>query len=477
MTHRSLLLAALGAALPLGLWLSSAETAEALPLYAQRSGRTCANCHVSPTLEDPEGWDNPDLPERKCTLSCTSCHVDPTGGGLRNASGRYYGQSTLSIAHTQDRSYSDHHRELLSSDMLWRIQEFVGAHPEVLDGERLIPSDYEDVLAGMGEGQSGNAVAFGDPLGGPSEYAFWDGRYDDLNADPALQLGGDMRVAWYSGTNAFFPMQLDLHAGLHPVHHLTLQATAAAQGRAPGGGVNRSPFYARDAFALVHELPMFSWVKAGVFLPSYGTYIDDHTVWTRQWFEQDLRGPEDRVMGVELGMTPNYPFGAVSVFRNDVPGVTSGTDSGWGVAVNGGLRELGWSLSGHGQYRDRSGAGDLLAGGVAFGLNPAYYWEHVPLTILGEVDWGQRTNDTDVTRFVASWVEGDWLIRNGIHGKLRGEWANPDLSTTAWQMRYGAGLDVSPIPGLTFSGLGRLLLPPGGSKPKADALVQAHVWF
>ena len=28
--------------------------ADGTPMYAQRSGRTCANCHVSPTLEDEE---------------------------------------------------------------------------------------------------------------------------------------------------------------------------------------------------------------------------------------------------------------------------------------------------------------------------------------------------------------------------------------------------------------------------------------
>ena len=47
--------AAVAAAVIGVLVLSANQPAEALPMYAQRSGRSCANCHVSPTLEDPEG--------------------------------------------------------------------------------------------------------------------------------------------------------------------------------------------------------------------------------------------------------------------------------------------------------------------------------------------------------------------------------------------------------------------------------------
>ena len=76
--------------------------AQATTMYAARSARTCDNCHVTPNK-----WENPPLPERKCNMSCQSCHVDPAGGGMRNASGRFFGQSTLAMIATSPRPTDD----------------------------------------------------------------------------------------------------------------------------------------------------------------------------------------------------------------------------------------------------------------------------------------------------------------------------------------------------------------------------------
>ncbi|MCB9765551.1 MAG: hypothetical protein H6739_37600 [Alphaproteobacteria bacterium] len=468
----SLALAALSGAAVLAL----SEPAQALPMYAQRSGRTCANCHVSPTLEDPEGWDNPELLQRKCTLSCVSCHTDPTGGGMRNASGRYYGQSTVAIVPTQERSYSDHHRELLSSDQIWRIQQFLDADPKTTEahGERTIPSDWTEAQAGVGAGQTGNQAAWGHPLGGDDVMAFWDGRYDDLNADPLLNLSGDFRAAWWSGSRTFFPMQAELSASLHPMHHLMFMGTVAAKGHTTGGA---GPVFPRRAFVMANELPGMSWVKAGIFMPSFGTYTDDHTLYVREGFEQDVSDPDDTVLGVEVGTAPNYPFAQASVFLDDpaqllgpVPG------AGWGAAVNGGFRDLGWSLSGHAQLRDRDGKGkgDLLAAGVAWGFNPAYYLERVPMTLLGEVSMGRRTVGGSSEAFAASWAEASWMVRNGVTAKARHEMKLP-TSTMVLEQRYGLGVDVGLLPGVTLGAMGRVS--PYGGVWRKDLFVQAHLWF
>ena len=470
----------LAALLALGFVLGlKSEPADALPFYAQRSGRTCANCHVSPTLEDEAGWENPELAERKCTMSCTSCHLDPTGGGQRNASGRYYGQSTLAMLHTQDRSYSDHGRELLGNDLLWKAQNLLGEPADVAQDERLIPSTREDWEAGMGQGQTGNWAAMGTPLTTEPVMAFWDGRYDDLDADPMLQVGGDFRLAWWSATRTGFPMQADLHAGFHPVHHLMFVGTLAARGRTTGG-VYSPPIFPRRAFVMVNELPYFAYAKAGIFMPDYGVFVEDHTRFTREMFEMDLSTSQDTVLGVQVGATPNYPTLSASLFANDTSWLDGGEkDEGWGATVNGGWRDLGWTVTGHAMHKQRRGLGrgNLSAVGVGWGLNPAYYWERIPATLTGEMSLGHRSWATGKSEtYVASTAQLDWIVRNGINLQITGDHAIPALSSPVLRQRYGATLQVPPTPGLTFSATGRQMWE-GNTNAGRDVLLQTHVWF
>lgn len=463
--------------------LAGDRTADALPMYAQRSGRSCANCHVSPTLEDPEGWDNPDLPQRKCSLSCIACHVNPTGGGLRNTSGRYYGQSTLAMLGTQDRDYSDHGREVFSSDRLWRYKDKHGRYPTVEEGERLIPSDYTDVLAGMGQGQVGNRYVHGEPAGTqrgntPAEMAYWDGRYDDLNADPLLQAGADVRGAYWTGSQTAFPMQIDLHGAVHPVEHLTVMGTAAARGRTQGAletlADPQGPVFARNAFVMLHELPYMSFARAGYFLPAFGTYIDDHTSFTRELFEMNVSDSADRALGVEAGFAANYPYGQVSVFRND-----PASDTGWGAAFAGGMRELGWTLTGHGMVKRRNaeGRGDLDALGIGWGFNPFYYSQNrIPLTLMGEASAGRRTIGADTVRFAATQAELWWTLRNGVSARGKIDLGVPDLSAVMLQQRYQLGLEVGVVPGVTFTAWVRQLHAPDQPVTQ-DGLLMSHFWF
>lgn len=467
----------LGSAAGLGLalaWLSTADPATALPLYAQRSGRTCANCHISPTWEDPDGWENPALAKRKCTLSCASCHVDPTGGGMRNASGRYYGQSTLSMIHTQARSYSDHDRELLGNDLLYNVQQWFEQPVRTEEG-RFVPSDRADVDAGIGAGQKGRWTAMG-RLRRTHTMALWDGRYADLNADPVLTLGGDFRGAYYTGTNSVFPMQMELHAAVHPMHHVSLVTTIAGRGRSTSP-LDPLPIFPRRAFVLLHELPYFSWAKAGIFMPSFGTYVDDHTAYVRDLYELDTSSGSDTVLGVEIGTAPNYPFATVSAFVNDtslVTGAAIDADEGWGMSAQAGYRDLWWSLYGHAQLRERpdgAARGDLMVAGIGWALNPATIWQPVALTWTGELDVGQHRDSSGSELRVAGLSELAWMPANGWIVRYRTDLAQ----RSTLSVKHGLGLGVSVFPGLTTDGWVRVVTTEGIAT--GDILVMNHIWF
>ena len=313
--------------------------------------------------------------------------------------------------------------------------------------------------------------------------AFWDGRYGDLQADQALNGGADLRFAYWSGTQVIFPMQVDLHGAVHPVEHLTLMATAAARGRSTGivdaAASPQGPIFARNAFILAHELPGMSWAKAGVFMPAFGSYGDDHTAFVRQLFEQDVSTSDDGVLGVEVGTAPNYPYATLSLFQNDTSFMHGGElDPGWGGAAQAGWRDLGWSLGAHAMVKQRGGLGrgDLLAGGLVGGFNPAYYLEGLPLTLLGELSLGRRTLGASERRFAAAALEAWWILWNGVSMRGRADVGWMDLSDRREvQQRSSLGVEISPVPGVSFTAFGRMLFVPGGHG--GDIFVQTHFWF
>lgn len=478
----------------LGLLLV-AEPARALPLYALAAGHTCANCHASPTYEDPNGWENPPLPDRKCNLSCVACHVDPAGQGIRNTAGRYFSLSTLPIFPLQERAYSDLHRELIDADTIRALQEAFGQPPPVRTSSagRTVPSSYDDVRAGVGADRVGGYTSFGKPLGHPSRMSAWDGRYRDLNADPLISLGGDVRVALWSGPKLLLPVQLDFDLALHPIEHVTLVGTLAGRGKAPDDSAviptEGAYFFPRNAYVMLHELPYLAYLKAGIFMPAFGTRLDDRSSFIRDQFEQSYTAPEDRVLGVELGAAANYPYASVSFFRGfrpftgDVePPVALADDPGWGGAAMLGWRDLGWSLGAQAilKRRDALAGGNLNAVGFTWGLSPYRWWDSVPLSLIGELSIGRRPLNpgSEKVTFLALYQEAIFTPFNGVSLRAKYDLGSVDLSDPgALAHRLSLGLDTCIFSGLTLVFWGRLNLVSSGGDPEGDVVAMAHVWF
>jgi hypothetical protein len=448
----------------------------ATPLYAAREARTCDTCHL-----DPGGWVNPKLADRKCTLSCQACHVDPAGGGMRSASGRFLGRSTLPMVATSPRPTQDWDRELLP--FLYRPDK------ATTYSDSLPPSPADLAASRQAQFAPHDRWAHGRPLGSPSRWSPYQGRYGALRSDPMLRVGWDVRLAvLVSRSSLAFPMQVDLPVMLHPVEHVSVLVNTGARGRRTGAGDTfddpGTPYF-REAFVLLHELPYLTYAKVGRFVPDFGLKLDDHTADIRRAFELDGSLPQARVSGVELGVNPNYPYVRASYFRSTSryrdpdPFSVFDADEGYGCAVNAGLRAEGWALGASTLLRRRplDEGGDASTYGLYAAFNPWFYRKSLPLTWQAEFDLGDRTRDSGQSaRQAAFYQELDWRAANGLNLLLTQDWADPDRQVQDdHTLRLGLGAQITPLPGITLDVRGRALFP-AAEQSGADLFVQLRFW-
>lgn len=465
--------------------VTGASVAEALPLYTARGGRTCDNCHSLPNT----WYDPPEIAQRKCTLSCASCHVDPNGGGLRNVSGRYYGEATLPMFGSKNRPIDDQNRDLYR--LMHGDPAGGSASSQPASGPIKPAADQRDPRDANAPPATRGLLALGTPVLAPSEMAWLDGRYDDMKADPLLLLGGDLRFGYWSQGPLFFPMQADIYAAVHPVEHLTIMGSFGARGRTRSLVFEESPlddqprFGVRDLWVMAHELPYLGFARAGRFLPAFGTRVADHTAYTRRPFGMSQEEPANRVIGAELGFTANYPYGSVSAWKPSTRDAREpfALGEGWGATVNGGWRGLGAQIGASAQVRQRplQSGGDTVDVSLQWGFNPWFYWKNLPLTYLGEVAAGQhqRALSGVETVQVAQYHQLAWTVTSGVIARLRYDSWDPDTQVTDDHIyRPGLGLDWTIVPGITLSADGRLGLTPNGSgEDLADIFAQIHGWF
>ncbi|MBI4822531.1 MAG: hypothetical protein HY791_40095 [Deltaproteobacteria bacterium] len=426
----------------------------ALPQFAIRSSRTCNNCHV-----EPFEFENPSIELRKCSLNCGTCHVNPSGGGMRGGSGRYYGREEVPL---------------------------FGSRPSEWVAESVLTSS-----AGPASGPSSGPTTFEAARSGahiPGHRA----RYAGLEPFPIVQLGADLRLMGYfpeGGTNAFFPMQTDLHLAVRPYNpeqlnegRVTVLATLGFEGRRANefsGFADR--FFVKEYWALAHDLPYQLYGKLGRFLPAYGWRLDDHTPFIRQGQGFDN---EAQVTGLEVGLNPNYLFGHLSIFNPalewDKP---IESDRGIGVAASGGYRELLWQLGGQFMAQARKDATELWAG-AHWGLNfheATHDWkglELAPVIYLGELDVQTRTPEGgDAVTALSAFHEVDVEAHRGINLKLRYDWRDANLSNLDdHRHRLTFGFEIHPYTFVEVIAQYRLNLEPG-SRDDNEGILQVHGWF
>lgn len=489
--------------------LLACTTLSALPQYTAREGRICDSCHAYPfETEKQRAWQDPVLAERKCNLSCQTCHADPGGGGLRTVAGRYLANASLAVFNNEARPYHDQKRNL--SDF---VRYLVGTkkapisttvepspttpQPKAQEGippqkpakyhTHEIPPNYtlQDPMV--------YGTAWQKP-GQDRRYAPEFGVYGNLNADPLLQLGGDMRLAYVKTDtlDALFPMQMDLGARLHPVEHLSLVAVGGLVGQARSDGTRSRAFgemaTVRSAYAMLHELPYQMFFRGGLFQPSFGVRQEDHTAPVRQQFEMDLSRRYSAVLGAEAGFAANYPYLTASVFTNNGGNAPNSTDQsftinpqGIGSAVTGGWRDLLWGVGTSFMAKSRSAlyGGNLTAFSVDGYLNLGRLWLHFPLTLLGEYAWGSYTGSGVVARdFAANFLELNYLLFNGINLKANHHFYDADLSSRGNESgRFGLGVEFIPLTIMKFYFEYRIPWRVNAAQIRSDGLVNPFDWL
>ncbi|MFO1526811.1 MAG: hypothetical protein U1F16_12670 [Turneriella sp.] len=488
-----------------------ATSVTALPQYTAREGRICDSCHAYPfETEKQKAWKDPELAGRKCNLSCATCHVDPGGGGMRTVAGRYLANAALPVFNNEIRPWHDQDRNI--SDLIrWLSEDAPSAPaqpPQRPVSETSVTPAPEPVTdnrpAKFHTHEIPPAYSLSDPTvfgvahpgaAGERRYSPEFGIYGRLNADPKLQIGGDMRLAYVKTdtVNALFPMQFDIGARYHPFEHWTFATTWGLVGQAASGSAARSRsasemYTIRNAYIMYHELPYQLFFRGGLFQPTFGVRQEDHTAPVRQNFEMDLSRKYSAVLGAEAGFAANYPYLTVSAFTNN-GGRAIGDQNqdftvnpqGLGSAVNAGWRDLLWGAGASFMTKSRSAAygGNLTAFSTDAYLNLGRIWLKFPLTILGEYAFGNYSSPGTPSRnFAANFFELNYLLFNGVNVKTNHHFYDADLSQRGNESgRFGLGVELIPITIMKLYIEYRVPWRVTASQIKSDGLVNPFDWL
>jgi len=323
---------------------------------------------------------------------------------------------------------------------------------------------------------SNDFLSFGYPFNAnstdsQSRYAHSRYTYPYLNADPILSIGTDIRggfVRTPTGKTRFVPMQLDIGLAFHPVEHVLFTSTlgfpaiqkpedlaADPNNKQMMAMMQNREFTFQNAYTLIQELPLNSYVQGGLFLPSFGLRIEDHTAYVRDYLDMNHSLTRDIVLGGEIGMAPGHFYASISFFSNRQKEMLFDF-TGYGTSLTLGWRDFFWGLGISLMYKDR----EIRHHGYlkATGLNGYYSLGIIPLTLL--FDWAMALKprlDGTEKYIIAGFVELNYLIVQGLNVKANYHHYQDDVKSLVEELnRLGVGLDWNVITGIRLSGEFRL---------------------
>ena len=264
-----------------------------------------------------------------------------------------------------------------------------------------------------------------------------------------LSVGADFRTLYYvvqrpsaPPLSSFYQMQGDLYLDFALARRVSVY-------------FNKGLYNGFQAFGLLTILPARGFIKAGKFVPNFGTRLDDHTAFIRR-----LTGftPEDasnryEKTGMEIGLSPGpltFTAGVYNSLGNDAQAGTAKAYLGRVEGMFSFTDKFNLGL-GANAFTTRTVAGtkeDLYG---AFGS-----CNIGKLVVFGEVDY-LHTPALRTTGFI-SYVEMDYPLVTGLDLKLAYDFYDPsiDLKSGA-NSRYTVGVEFFPLPGVEVRPLYRFV--------------------
>jgi hypothetical protein len=270
-----------------------------------------------------------------------------------------------------------------------------------------------------------------------------------------LGIGADFRTIYYNRkvsdstrSDGLFQMQGDLYVNLHVAQKVFLYLN-----------LNKGVSSGFDAFALLNVLPASGHLKIGRFVPNYGTNLDDHTAYVRQYTKLSPEFDVVERTGAEAGGIPSTNNKALLGRAEGMFKLSERISLGLGGNVFSTKTGIpGVSTTYYG------GFGSFSAGNF---------------TLLGEADWIRTSPAGVTTTALATYAEADYVIAQGVDLKLAYDFYDQDIDyTTGSKSRLSFGVEFFPASGVEVRPIYRILTqknPDIGTRNEFDLMLHLYL--
>jgi hypothetical protein len=289
-----------------------------------------------------------------------------------------------------------------------------------------------------------------------------------------LGVGADFRTIYYNRklsdstrSDGLFQMQGDLYVNLRVAQKVFLYLN-----------LNKGISSGFDAFALMNILPASGHLKIGRFIPDYGTNLDDHTAYVRQYTRLSPEFDVVERTGAEAAVSPG-PLTILGGIYN--------ANEGGGIPSTNNKALLGRA---EGMFKLSEGL-TLGLGGNVFstkigiqGVSTTYYggfgsFSAGNFTLLGEADWIRSSPAGQTTTGLATYTEADFMVAQGVDLKLAYDFYDQDINfRTGSKSRYSIGVEFFPLSGVEIRPIYRILKqqdPDTGTMNEFDLMLHLYL--